>query len=176
MTVYSVTDDVDLYLSQTIYGENKQFQTESLYPYSKVCAVVLVPKQLNMANFVVKIVKEPDIYSIGIAVILFAIARIILQRTIWKQWIFVLIKTWGVFWNQAKLKNVTSIEIAWDINLRAFSLFATVALSVIIFKNLMSQEYDEIDTVDQLIASNLTIVAPNFYQNDDGFWSHLKYL
>lgn len=51
---------------------------------------------------------------------------------------------------------------------------ATVTLSVIIYKNLMSERYVEIDTIEELIASNLTIFASDFFQNDEAFWSNLK--
>lgn len=167
---------MDLHLSP--YSIKKEddtrLQTENLYPHEKDCLVIMVPKQSNLEHFLQKVIKNSDIQSIGIALLLFTIARIIIQRPSWKMWISVFIKSIGIFLNQDKIQNDTAVENAWDINLRGFSVLATIALSVIIYKNLISKEYVEIDTIEELIASNLTIFAPNFLQNDESFWSNLK--
>lgn len=167
---------MDLHLSPYYINkeENRKLKTENLYPHEKDCLVIMVPKQSNLEHFLQKIIKNADIQSICIALILFTIVRIIIQRPSWKQWISIFIKSLGIFLNQDTLQNETSVEVAWDINLRGFSVLATITLSVIIYKNLISKEYVEINTIEDLIASNLTIFAPNFLQNDDSFWSNLK--
>lgn len=171
----SVTDNIDLHISPySLYGDRKKLKTESLYPHEKDCVVVMVPKQLSLEEFLQKIVKEPDIQSICIVLIMFAIARIIIQKSPWKLWTAIFIKTLGIFLNQDKISNDTSAQLAWDMNLRGFSVLATIALSVFIYKNLMSKEYVEIDSIEDLIASNLTIFAPDSFQHDESFWSNLK--
>lgn len=172
----SIADSMDLHLSPYSIKEeeNKKLKTENLYPHEKDCLVIMVPKQSHLEHFLQKIIKNSDIQSICIALMLFTIVRIIIQKPSWKLWISILIKSLGIFLNQDKIQNETSVEVAWDINLRGFSVLATIALSVIIYKNLISKEYVEINTIEDLIASNLTIFAPDFLRNDESFWSNLK--
>lgn len=151
-----------------------KLKTEHLYPHEKDCLVIMVPKQSKMEHFLHKIIKNPDIAAVCIALVLFTIVRIIIQKLSWKHWISIFIKSLGIFLNQATIRNESSVEAAWDINLRGFSVLATIAMSVIIYKNLISKEYVEIDTIEDLIASNLTIFAPDFLETDESFRSNLK--
>ncbi|KAJ6646287.1 hypothetical protein Bhyg_01498, partial [Pseudolycoriella hygida] len=175
----SVSDDMDLHMSafpvmDRSAVEERKLKTEHLYPHERDCLVVMVPKQSNLKNFLEKIMKNSDIISIFIALILFAIVRIIIEKSTWKQWITIFIKTLGVFLSQEEIRNANNVEVAWDMNLRGFSGLATIALSVIIYTNLVNQQPVEIDTIDDLIASNLTVFAPDFLQNDTSLMSNLK--
>ncbi|KAJ6630889.1 hypothetical protein Bhyg_16545 [Pseudolycoriella hygida] len=175
----SLSDEMDLHMSafpvmDRSAVEQRKFKTENLYPHERDCLVIMVPKQSNLEHFLEKIIKNSDILSIFIALILFAIVRIIIEKCNWKKWLTIFIKTLGIFLNQEQIRNTTDVEVAWDMNLRGFSVLATIALSVIIYTNLVNQQPVEIDTIDDLIASNLTIYAPDFLQNDTSFVSNLK--
>lgn len=176
---FSVTDKFHLQITgvpvkDDMVEEKLNCKTESLYPHEKDCLVVMVPKQNEFANFLRKVMKNSEIQSICIALLLFAIVRIIIQKSAWWQWLSILIKSLAIFFNQDRIPNKNGIEVAWDINLRGFSLLATIVLSVIIYKDLITTHYVEIDTIDDLVSSNLTIYAPDFFQEDDAFWSNLK--
>ncbi|KAJ6646286.1 hypothetical protein Bhyg_01497, partial [Pseudolycoriella hygida] len=137
----SLSDDMDLHMSafpviDRSAVEQRKLKTEHLYPHDKVCLVIMVPKQSNLEHFLEKIMKNSDILSIFIALILFAIVRIIIEKCNWKQWITIFIKTLGIFLNQDQIRNAHNVEVAWDMNLRGFSVLATIALSVIIYTNL----------------------------------------
>ncbi|XP_037025484.1 uncharacterized protein LOC119066900 [Bradysia coprophila] len=164
---------MDLHLSPSFISRDSKLKTEGLYPHEKDCLVAMVPKQSNSEHFLEKIIREPDIQSIFLALILFAIVRMIIGKSSWKHWVSISIKSLGIFLNQDKILNKTRIEVAWDMNLRGFSVLATIALSVITYKNLMSKKYVEIDTIDELIASNLTILAPDYLKNEE-LWSNIK--
>lgn len=157
-----------------VNAKEARFQTEMLYPYGTDCVVIMVPKQSQLHHFLQKLIKEPDIQSVCIVLMLFVIARILIEKSHWSQWIGICIESLGTFLSQVKSAKRNSIAKAWDINLRGFSVFAVVTLSVIIFKNLMNKEYVEIDKVDELIASNLTIQAQDYFAYDTTFLANLK--
>lgn len=148
-------------------------KSEALYPHDTYCLTAIVPQQGFSDHFLRKVVNNADTQAIFVVLFLFIIFRIILQKANWHQGFIISIKTFGVFLNQGRIDNDNQIEVAWDINLRGFSLLATTALSAIIFKSLMNAENNEINTIDDLIASNLTIYAPDYLRNQD-IWVHMR--
>lgn len=118
--------------------------------------------------------KHADTIAIFIVLLLFVIARIFLQKGTWHRGFVIAFEAVGVFLNQIRISNNNQVKVAWDINLRAFSLLATTALSAIIFKNLIAASRDEINTIDHLVKSNLTIYAPDYLKQQE-IWGYMRY-
>lgn len=100
-------------MKESLLEEKVQLKTESLYPHDSNCLVIMVPKQSSLEHFLRKIVKNADIQSICIALTLFTIARIIIERLSWKQWINISLNSLGIFLNQNKIRNENGVEVAW---------------------------------------------------------------
>lgn len=85
----------------------------------------------------------------------------------------IIFDTIGVFLNQIRISNDNRAKVVWDINLRAFSVLATTMLSACIFKSLMTGDDHEINTVDDLVKSNLNIYAPNYLRFQET-WVYMR--
>lgn len=109
--------------------------------------------------------RNGDIQSVGIAMLTLTITRIVIERASYNKWFAISFRSFGILFNQVVMKDYNCLESAWTNVVKGFSTITTVALSSIIYKNLVNDQYDEIDTIDELIASNLTVLAPNFLQN-----------
>lgn len=109
-----------------------------------------------------------------IALMLFVVVGVIILKSDWKQWFRMVFRRLGIFVSEDRTPVKISSGKAWDINLRVISVLATVTLSVIIFQNLLSKVYVEMDTLDELIASNLTIDVPIAFETDETFWANYK--
>lgn len=147
--------------------------SETAYPHDTTCLTIIVPQQSLSNQFFLKVMNYADTQAICAALLLFIIFRIIHQKASWHQGVILSIKTIGVFLNQSKIENDSQIKVAWDINLRVFSLLATTALSAIIFKSLVAIDRNEINTIDDLFASNLTVYAPDYLQRQD-IWLSIR--
>lgn len=109
--------------------------------------------------------RNGDMQSVGIAMLTLTITRIVIERASYNKWFAISFRSFGILFNQVVMKDYNCLESAWTNVVKGFSTITTVALSSIIYKNLVNDQYDEIDTIDELIASNLTVLAPNFLQN-----------
>lgn len=172
-TVISITASTDLYMSPSIVQDEQEDQklnltTEQLYPHERDCVVVIVPKQTKPDDFLTKIMRNGDIQSVGIAMLTLILIRILIERASSSRWFVIAFRTLGILFNQMIMKNSNFLESAWTNIVKGFSTIATIALSAIIYHNLVHDEYKEIDTVDELIASNLSVMAPTFLE------SHLR--
>lgn len=171
-TDVSITADTyDLHISpyivqETVDDQNLNLTTEPLYPHERDCAVVIVPKQKRPDDFLAKIIRNGDIKSVGIAMVTLTILRILIERASHRKWFAIAFRTFGMFFSQVVMRDGNSIESSWTNIVKGFSAIATTVLSAIIYNNLVNDKYHEIDTIDQLIASNLTVLAPTFLRND----------
>lgn len=138
--------------------------TERLYPHGEECVVVIVPKQNKPDNFLTKFTDNGDVQSVGLAMLTLIIARILIERASYRKWFAISFTTFGLLFNQAVVRNENFIESAWTNIVKGFSAISTIALSAIIYNNLVNDRYSEIDTIKDLIASNLTVIAPTFLQ------------
>ncbi len=148
--------------------------TEALFPHDTDCLTTIVPRQGYTNHFLRKTTKNADTIAICLALVLFIICRMNLQKEGYYQVFMISFNTIGVFLNQIRIPNDNRIKVAWDINLRGFSLLATTALSAIVFKSLITASSNEINTIDDLIESNLTIFAPDYLKNQD-IWQYIRY-
>lgn len=137
------------------------WNTERLYPHGKDCLLIIVPRQYQVGNFFTTVVKHGDIQSIGIVLTIFVLVRIIIRKAHFNEWFLIAFKTLQMFLVQGDILNRNSVEAAWSNILRGFSLFGITAVSAILYKSLINVEHGEIDTIEDLIASNLTVAVPD---------------
>lgn len=166
-----MTSPIDLHMSPYVvlpdFDDKKlNLTTEHLYPHERDCVVVLVPKQNKRDNFLEKTIRNADVQSIGMAILLLIIMRIVIERATVGKWLSIAFKTMGILFNQVCMKNDNFFESAWTNIVKVFSTIATIALSAIIYNNMVNNQYKEIDTIQKLIASNLTVLAPYFLQSN----------
>lgn len=144
------------------YIENDlNWHTDRLYPHGKDCLLIIVPRQYRVGNFFTRVVKHGDIQSIGIVLTMFVFVRILMRRAFLDEWFFIAFKTLQLFLVQGEIVNRNAVEAAWANILRGFSLFGVTAISAILYKSLINVEHGEIDTIEDLIASNLSVAVPD---------------
>lgn len=148
------------YLEPDLKNDRFNEQTDELYPHDKECLTFFVPQQLRIQNFLKKVISHGDVQSISVALLMFVLVRIIIQRATWNDLHSITFNTIQLFLAQGKIVNRNAIEEAWANILRGFSLFAIITISAILFKSLLNVKHNDIDTIADLIASNLTIVVP----------------
>lgn len=134
--------------------------TERLYPHDTDCFLVVVPKQFKIQNFLKKVILNGDVQSIFCALVAFALVRIIIQRADSDEWFSITYKTLQFFLIQGQMVNRNSIEAAWNIILRGFSVIAISTTSAILYNSLVNIQHHEIDSIEDLISSNLTVFIP----------------
>lgn len=178
--IFSLNSSYDAHLTPFThqgrnFTERINLSTEALFTHDTDCLAAVVPQQEISNRFLQNVVNYADTEAIGFALLLFIIVRIFLQKESWHRGFMIAFKTVGVFLNQNKILNANPVQLAWDINLRVFSLLATTALSAIIFQSLIAAEdSNEINTIDDLVKSNLPVYAPNYLRNQE-IWTHLEY-
>lgn len=162
---HSANSSIDFYMSQQ-FVESDSFddpffkKTEALYPHDMECLRFFVPQQFKIENVIKKFIQHGDVQAIGFALVVFVLARIFIQRAYWKDWHSITLNTLQFFLAQGQINNQNAVEDAWANILRGFSLFAISTISAILYKSLVQVQPHEIDTVADLIASNLTIIVP----------------
>lgn len=151
------------------------WNTDSLYPHGKDCLLIIVPRQSQIGNLFTTVAKHGDIQTIGIVLAMFVLLRIIIQKSPFDQWFLIIFKTLQVFLAQGHMVNHNAAEATWSNNLRGFSLFGITTISAIICKSMINVEHGEIDTIKDLIASNLSVAVPDTLQHQfDAFATNLE--
>lgn len=143
--------------------ENDEFHSvtsERLYPHDMHCFLIVVLDQMKIQNFLHHVFKHGDVQSICIALLVFALIRITIQRAYVDEWFSIVFKTLQLFLVQGQIVNRNGIEAAWTVVLRGFSFIAISTTSAILFKSLVNVQPNQIDTVADLIKSNLTVFIP----------------
>lgn len=152
-----------------------KWKTDRLYPHGKDCLLIIVPRQYQVGNLFTTVVKNGDIQCIGIVLSMFVLARIIIEKALLREWFLVTFKTLQLFLSQGHVLNHNTAESAWSTLLRGFSLFGITTISAIICKNMISVQHKELDTIDDLIASNLSVAVPETLQHQfDVFAANLQ--
>lgn len=142
------------------YDELNLVTSERLYPHDKHCFLIVVPEQMNVQDFLHQVFKHGDVQSICLALLIFASLRITIQRAQLGEWVSIIFKTLQMFLVQGHIVNRNAIEAAWTNILRGFSFIAISTTSAILFKSLVNVRSHQIDTVADLINSNLTVFVP----------------
>lgn len=137
------------------------WSTDVLYPHGKDCLLIIVPRQYQVGNFFTRVLKHGDMQSICAALLLFVLVRIIIQRAFWNEWFLIAFKTLQWFLAQGVILDRNAIEAAWSHILRGFSLFGVTIISAILYNSLVNIQHGEIDTIEDLIASNLSVAVPD---------------
>lgn len=137
------------------------WNTDQLYPHGKDCLLIIVPRQYQIGNFFASFLKNGDIQSIGIALSMFVFVRILIQKAFFHEWFLIAFKTLQQFLVQGNMLNHNAVEAAWSNILRGFSVFGITAISAILYNSLINVQHSEIDTIEDLIASNLSVAVPD---------------
>lgn len=146
--------------------------SEALFPHDIDCFVAIVPQQDVSRNFLAKVNKNADTIAINLALLLFLVWRFYLQKENRHHVFTIIFDTVGVFFNQRQIANDNRLKVVWDIILRGFSVLATTTLSAFVFKNLIEADSMEINTVDELVTSNLRIYAADYLKYQD-IWQYM---
>lgn len=167
LSVYSPQDpNIDLHMSSNMVDPDYiddalNWPTDRLYPHGKDCLLIIVPRQYQLGNFFARIVKHGDIQSIGVVLMMFVLARIVIRKAYVDEWFLIAFETLQMFLVQGTIINRNAVEAAWSNILRGFSVFGITAISAILYKSLINVEHGEIDTIEDLIASNLSVAVPD---------------
>lgn len=137
------------------------WSTDRLYPHGKDCLLIIVPRQYQVGNFITRVLKHGDMQSICAVLLLFVFVRIIIQKAFWYEWFLIALKTLQWFLAQGPILNRNTLEAVWSHILRGFSLFGVTTISAILYNSLINVQQGEIDTIEDLIASNLSVAVPD---------------
>lgn len=142
-------------------GANFSENTERLYPHDKSCLLVVVPQETGIQNFMQKIGKNGDVQSICCVLLMFALVRIVIRRANVDEWFTIVFRTLQFCLIQGQILDRNAVEAAWTIILRGFSVIAVSTISAILYKSLINVQPRQIDTVADLVASNLPVCIPD---------------
>lgn len=134
------------------------------YPHDSNCLVVLVPKA-KKNSFLLTIIQSKTVGLIFCVWLIFVILRIIISKRPAHLWISELLLTLGIFLSQHSIQNPKSkLELFWLIMVLVFTIIALALLAGDFYRSLVLPHYAmDINTIDQLIASNLTIlISPRY--------------
>lgn len=166
-------------MTSSFYQEketNNIMASEYLYPHGSDCLSIIVPKDNKLESFLEKFLHDETIQSIFIIFFLFVLVRIILERSSMHKWFSDFFITLGIFLPQNFIKNISSNTVLiWLMGLLPFSVITTCLLSSIIYKTLVEKLFSpDMNTLDELIQSNLTLLLTNTDTLVESWGSNLK--
>lgn len=147
--------------SEVYKGYNESIWYESLYPHNRECLAIIVPTTSTSINsFVYKFARSSALKIIVAIFVILMVARIALLRSSYKIWFSEYFITWSIILQQNFIrKPKLMVEKIWIILILLFSIITTVLLSGTIYKTLVVPQFlPNIDTLDELMASNLSIL------------------
>lgn len=147
---------------------------EFLYPHGKNCLRIVVPRIKKKQMFLVKLIHNYNCQTICIVFCIFVLFKIVFGRSRLQTWLPDILSTLAIFLAQGKpIKSHRLWVSIWNGELVLFSLFSTAALSAICYKTIISTKYiSQIDSLDDLVQSNLTILVPSFLSESIKFWEN----
>lgn len=130
----------------------------NLYPHGMDCMSVIVPKSKHHVLFIIQIAKRKALIAIAITFALFVILRSAVSGEGLFTSLFVTLEI-CLAQNFIRLWDRPS-ECFWMVSMLAFALFSAIMMSSMLFVSLVNYEYQpEIDTMEQLVESGLTILV-----------------
>lgn len=164
-----------MYITSNIMQINKQdaaaSETVDCYPHNFDCLSVLVPRTNRHELFLKEIAKRKSVWAILITFGMFVVLRSIVtgDNLIISNHSTLAILLAQHFWRKRQMRPS---ECLWMMLMMVFALFLTTILSSLFFVSLVNYKYvPQIDTIDQLAESGLTILV-----NDEGedIWDFSK--
>lgn len=144
-----------------------------LYPHYKECLRFVVPHIKNEKQFAEKLANHSIVQSVCLSILLMFISKIILHgscrlHNFTHTFNVILAELFG----QKRPKASTKVwEKMWNVQLLTIAIFSTALLSAISYETLVSVKYvKQIDTLDDLIESNLEIFVEKFRSKDVYAW------
>lgn len=174
----SRSEYADLYMAAEQLKNEQQKSKESsefLYPHIQECVRIIVPTINVIESFPVKLIKHTYCQSIFVAFILMNLFKTIFRRIVSRKWDIDIFATLRIFLAQGKETKSKlpkrSWESIWIGLLVTLSLITTALLSALCYKTIVSiQLQKQINTMDDLIKSNLTIFVPKMLASDVEIW------
>lgn len=168
--------DADLYIRSSIMDiqdrTSKSSKLVYLYPHGADCLSVIVPRSQQHKLFLVEFARSHAIWAIGISFLLFTVVRCaITGEGLFPSFIGTLATLLA---QNFRLLQQTRSKYLWMVFVLIFAIISTNILSSILYLSLVNFEYtSEIDTMEQLDASGLTILVEDARSDDN--WNFGKY-
>lgn len=141
------------------YNESAWY--ESLYPHNRECLAIIVPTTSTPINsFVLKFIHSNVLKVIAAIFGILFVARIALLRSSYQIWFSDYFITMSIILQQNFVRQPKlMVEKIWIILILFFTIVTTVLLGGSIYKTLIVPQFvPNIDTLDELMASNLSIL------------------
>lgn len=134
-----------------------------MYPHGVDCLSVLVPVLKQRDIFIFKVARYNATTLIIVTFLMIVVARVLIQRAPISNWFPELLITFGICLAQRNIKSPkSSHEFCWIVSVLLFAFAAVAMLSTILYQSLVLNQYlPEIDTIEQLAASDLNIFMTN---------------
>ena len=173
----------DLYMSSSLIYSTDVIQNESspdlLYPHSRGCLVVLVPRKNKINSIVENIRYNKSIHLILWIFLMFVVVRVVLGRSSYRNWFNDVYQSVGIYFAQqhVKINQGTRLwEKMWLGAFLAFTVFTVALLASIMYRVLVVQNgVQQIDTLAQLLKQNLTILYSDYQYIALKPWLEEKY-
>lgn len=164
----------------TLTQENKMKNTEFLYPHDKQCFRIVAPRIKTEQRFLVKLVQNNIFEAVSLAMIMLFTSKLIFNRSSrrqhnWLLWcILEFLSILAMFFGQKRPKCSNKISVTiWNIQLVSIVIFSTAALSAVCYQTLVSIRFvNQIDSLSDLIQSNLTIFVENSMKKEFEAWKN----
>lgn len=144
-----------------------------LYPHYKECLRIVVPLIKNERQFAEKLANHSVVQSICLSIVLMIISKIILHGSCRvRNWTHTFNVVLAELFGQKRPKASTKLwEKVWTVHIFTIAIFSTALLSAISYQTLVSVKYvKQIDTLDDLIKSDLKIFVEKFRSRDFDTW------
>ena len=172
MTTLLKQTDVDLI--------HNRLHTDSLYPHTFSCLYVVVPRNMKTSTFLAKMLENRSIHMILYIFLIFGLIRILFKRASYQQWFDEFLGTAAIYMaqNSMKITNNTQLwEKMWLVALLAFAVMTTALLASTLYSILIDDDnLNQIDTVAELLETNLTIAYPLIQEAALAPWLKIKYV
>lgn len=128
-----------------------------LYPHDRDCITLIVPRADPGLSFILRIITSIEGFVFGLSLIAFWLIRLIILQSPIKQWLALLIETYGFYLAQMSITPKNLVEKLLLLAIMIASIQTSALLSGIIFTFLMDNN-KPMRSVSELLETDLKIL------------------
>lgn len=170
---WSAKDPFDLHMTAIFLHEphHGHAELDHSYPHRRSCVRVIVPKNPIMTTLLYKMANHRTVQLVVVVVMGFAFVRPLTVGAPLRGWFAEWLNTVGIYFAQLDVTvqrgRMRRTELFWLIGLLPFSVVGLAAFSASFYTLMVAHvSKSELDTVEDLIESNLTVFAPNYIDHN----------
>lgn len=173
---YSELGEFEMYMTAMFLRANSkdehQTELDHTYPHGHSCLRVLVPRSHQPNTLLSRMAAHRSVRAVTVLLFAFVFMRPVFmaeRRPVY--WLVEMLLALGIFLAQVDVKRrrMRWPELVWVLTVLPFSVIALAVFAAQFYTILVKHDQvDEINTLEQLLAANITVLAP--YYIDNGTW------